>query len=323
MQTAEHQHTVELFGTRVRLLVNAAIPPPLSAHVSVAHVEARLREIHNALTRFDPESELSRLNQRAGEAVRVSPTLLAGITAAVRAAELSHGLVDPTILPELERAGYNTSRAGIAAAPLLDALTVTPAQRPARPRAEAAWRRIEICARERIVRLPHDVRIDLGGTGKGMAVDQAAQLLAGAPAFAVDAGGDIRIGGAHGLPRAVEIEHPLDDRATQRLVITTGAVATSGLRTRIWRTSSGYAHHLIDPATGEPAWTGVIQATALAPTALEAETLAKTALLTGPLAGRTSLERYGGALILDSGEAITVSPLRDRQAVEQRDRVTA
>ena len=61
-----------------------------------------------------------------------------------------------------------------------------------------------------------------------------------------------------------------------------GAVATSGLRTRIWRTAGGYAHHLIDPARGKPAWTGVIQATALAPTALEAETLAKTALLRGP-----------------------------------------
>ena len=68
---------------------------------------------------------------------------------------------------------------------------------------------------------------------------------------------------------------------------------------------------------------GVIQATVLAPTALEAETLAKTALLTGPLAGRTSLERYGGVLILDSGEAITVSPIRDHQAVEQREAVIA
>ena len=82
------------------------------------------------------------------------------------------------------------------------------------------------------------------------------------------------------------------------------AIATSGLRTRTWKTPDGYAHHLIDPASGEPAWTGVIQATALAATALEAETLAKTALLRGPHAGRTLLARHGGALILDDGELL-------------------
>ena len=83
-----------------------------------------------------------------------------------------------------------------------------------------------------------------------------------------------------------------------------GAVATSGLRTRIWGTDEGFAHHLIDPARGTPAWTGVIQATALAPTALEAETLAKIALLRGRRAGREMLAQRGGALILDDGRVL-------------------
>ena len=67
------------------------------------------------------------------------------------------------------------------------------------------------------------------------------------------------------------------------LRLATGAVATSGLNVRLWRRADGTpAHHLLDPATGDPAWTGVVGATALAPTALEAETLAKAALLSGP-----------------------------------------
>jgi thiamine biosynthesis lipoprotein len=86
-------------------------------------------------------------------------------------------------------------------------------------------------------------------------------------------------------------------------------VATSGLRTRIWRTDHGFAHHLVDPGRGRPAWTGVIQATALAPTALEAETLAKAALLRGPVAGRALLERRGGALILDDGTVLLAGRL--------------
>ena len=87
------------------------------------------------------------------------------------------------------------------------------------------------------------------------------------------------------------------------------AVATSGLQTRLWRTEHGFAHHLIDPARGTPAWTGVVQATALAPTGLEAETLAKTALLLGPHAGRELLGRHGGALVLDDGSLVLAGGL--------------
>jgi len=153
------------------------------------------------------------------------------------------------------------------------------------------------------------VRIDLGGTAKGLAVDRAAKLLAPFSAYAVDAGGDIRIGGRDGVARPVDIAHPLEDRVAHRFSVATGAVATSGPRTWAWQSASGYAHHLIDPARGTPAWTGVIQATALAPTALEAETLAKLALLRGPHAGRRILTGHGGALILDDGEVVLAGAL--------------
>jgi thiamine biosynthesis lipoprotein ApbE len=67
---------------------------------------------------------------------------------------------------------------------------------------------------------------------------------------------------------------------------------------------------LIDPATGSPAWTGLVAATALAPTALEAEALAKAALLSGPAAGRRLRQgRHGGVLVHDDG---AVEPVRRR-----------
>ncbi|MGH2841846.1 MAG: FAD:protein FMN transferase, partial [Solirubrobacteraceae bacterium] len=66
-------------------------------------------------------------------------------------------------------------------------------------------------------------------------------------------------------------------------------------------------HHLIDPATGRPAWTGVVQATALAPTALEAEILAKAALLAGPQRG-PGLLSLGGVLVLAGGAVEVVAP---------------
>src|ERR1035437_7666926 len=191
------------------------------------------------------------------------------------------------------------------------------------PPPAASGKRIQIDETRPAVRLPRGVRLDLGGSAKGMAVDMAAGLLATNPAFAIDAGGDIRIGGMQGTPRTVEITHPLHDRPVQRFSVTAGAVATSGLRTRVWATEDGFAHHLIDPARGEPAWTGVIQATALAPSTLQAETLAKIALLRGPLAGRATLERYGGALILDSGQLILVGNLQGVAEFAASDRRTA
>jgi thiamine biosynthesis lipoprotein len=241
--------------------------------------------------------------------VAASAILLRAVEAALWAARASDGLVDPTILDALERAGYADSRDGESPAALADALASAPARRPAAPRPSSRRREIALDSSRRLIRLPAGVGLDLGGSAKGLAADLAAELLVHHRRYAVDAGGDIHIGGTDPAPRAVHIRHPLDDGVAHSFTVTTGAVATSGLHTRVWRTETGFAHHLIDPARGTPAWTGVIQASALAPTALEAETLAKTALLRGPDAGAELLARHGGALILDDGRLLLAGGL--------------
>jgi thiamine biosynthesis lipoprotein len=122
------------------------------------------------------------------------------------------------------------------------------------------------------------------------------------------------------MPRLVEVEHPLGGPPIG-FSLTAGAVATSGIATRLWRTDGGFAHHLLDPSTGDPAWTGVIQATAVAQTALGAETLSKAAFLSGLDGGRDVLAGAGGALVLDDGTVEVVGPLRElvdrREAAER------
>jgi thiamine biosynthesis lipoprotein len=87
-----------------------------------------------------------------------------------------------------------------------------------------------------------------------------------------------------------------------------GGVATSGIGRRSWLDARGRpAHHLLDPATGRPAFTGLVQVTALAPTALEAEIRAKAALLSGPDAARAWLPD-GGVLVADDGGFTVVEP---------------
>jgi thiamine biosynthesis lipoprotein len=92
------------------------------------------------------------------------------------------------------------------------------------------------------------------------------------------------------------------------LRVRTGGVATSGISSRLWRRGDGgHAHHLIDPSTGEPAWTGLVAVTAVAATALDAEVLAKTAMLSGPGRARTLVARRGGVLQHDDGRVEIVA----------------
>jgi thiamine biosynthesis lipoprotein len=145
-----------------------------------------------------------------------------------------------------------------------------------------------------------------------------ADLLHGYSRYIVDCGGDIRIGGSDALvnPFEVFVEHPLTAEHAFVLKLGSGAVATSGLNVRIWRGADGrYSHHLLDPSTGEPAWTGLIGVTALGDTAVEAETFAKAALLSGPEGAREVLTERGGLMVHDSGRIETVGPLSARPRI--------
>jgi thiamine biosynthesis lipoprotein len=314
MTAREHERRMELFGSRVRVLVGTpAEENLLRPELAGLGAEVFLHMVHRRLSRFDPASELSRLNAAATEEVEVSALTARAVEAALWAAEATGGLVDPTLVGELEDAGYARSRVGLEPAPLAEALPAAPPRRPARPRQDERWRLVTV--EGRTVRRPPGLRLDFGGTAKGLAAELCAARLAGYSSFAVDAGGDVFMGGKGGLPRLVEVEWPLPDHPPLRFELVDGAVATSGIASRVWRDERGFSHHLIDPASGRPAWTGVVQATALASSGVAAEALAKAAVLSGPEAGLELLEHDGGLLVLDDGTILRAGCLRDPAAV--------
>jgi thiamine biosynthesis lipoprotein len=308
----EHDRRFELFGSHVRLLIGApareGVPSPEAMGIQI---EFFLRLLHRKLTRFDTGSELCELNAEPGERCSVSPTLAVAVDAALWAARRSNGLVDPTMVTELEAAGYASSRADQTPESIGEALAVAPTRRLARPRGDSRWREISVDAVGGTVARPAGVRIDTGGSGKGLAADLAAERLGGYSTFVVDAGGDLRMGGAQPVERQVRIDHPTEEEPAHEFMLTRGAVATSGVKTRLWRAGEGFAHHLLDPSTGEPAWTGVIQATSLGRTALEAETLAKMAFLSGPAAAAEVLAERGGLIVTDDGSVALFGTLAE------------
>lgn len=308
---AEHDVVFDAMGSQLRLLIGEPAPGMASPAEAAAESQRFVAEFEATLSRFRPESELCRLNEDRREVVPASELLRAAVRAGIAAAERSGGLVDPTLLTEIEAAGYVGSRPPTHE-PLAAALAAAPPRRPGRPAAEQAWRKVEVDDEAGTIGRPPGLRFDSGGVGKGLAADLLATRLRGYSRFVVDCGGDIRIGGPDALvdPYEVSIENPLSGERSHVLRLGSGAVATSGLDVRIWRGEEGrYRHHLLDPAGGEPAWTGLIGATALGDTAVEAETLAKAALLSGPVRGRVVLTELGGLLVDDEGRVEAVGPI--------------
>ena len=302
-------------GTEISVLVGTPVDEGLpDQETVVAGVERDLLEFDRRLSRFRPDSELSSLNRDPRRQVPASALLRAAVRAGIWAAERTGGLIDPTLLPALEAAGYVASRDGVRSAPLDEALATAPPRAPARPDPGAPWRSIEVLADIGMIRRPPGLRLDTGGVGKGLAADLVARGLAGYARYAIDCGGDVLVGGQDpaGEPVEIEVRHPRSGHPADRFTIVAGAVATSGLDARLWRQAGGaHAHHLIDPSTGEPAWTGLIGATARAPSALEADALAKAALLSGREGARRFLAEHGGLIVRDDGEVERIGPLHD------------
>ncbi len=300
-------------GSEIRLTVErplaggAGTPSPREA---CERERAYIESFAARLSRFRGESELSRLNADRRRRVAASPLLLTAVRAGLWAARRSGGLVDPTLAGAIAEAGYARSREGERPASLADALACAPPRRPARAAARADWRRVSV--RNDAIERPRGIALDTGGTGKGLCADAVAHRLSPYTRFAVDCGGDIAIGGlgAQLDPYEVEVEHPLTGESIRTLRVGGGGVATSGLNVALWRTpDGGFAHHLLDPSTGRPAWTGLIGATALGASSLEEETLAKAALLAGPDGACRILAEHGGLIVADDGEVIEVGRL--------------
>ncbi|MCW3007245.1 MAG: hypothetical protein JWP17_1871 [Solirubrobacterales bacterium] len=290
--TRTHAGTVEsvtrfpCFGGEVVIFASGR---PGEVRHALDAARALAQDAHERLTRFEDDSELSRLNADPRGVVPASD-LLRRLADAVRwAGDVSGGLVDGTCLDAVEATGY---RAHWDPSPGAQADDWTAGQTHPLP---GAWR--SVSTNPGAVVRPPGVRLDSGGLAKGMVADEIAVLLDGCDDWAIDCGGDLRVGGRRPQLRTIEVRDPIDTAGVvHRLTLRGGAVATSGTTRRRWRDG----HHLIDPRTGAPADTGVVQATALASTGLEAEVRAKTALLAGPLEGWRALH-HGGVLVMADG----------------------
>lgn len=265
-------------------------------------VPAWFEEWEQVLSRFRTDSELSCLNRSPHQAVSVSPTLWEVFRAAQTAEQRSGGLVTPLVYTALVTAGYDRS---------FDELEEngTPVNDHEIP-AIGVLESVELDLAARTLTLPAGARLDFGGVAKGWAANEAVNRLKAYGPALVDAGGDIAVSGlrSDGQPWPIEIADPMEpEGALAMLKLGRNGVATSGKDYRHWMQNGKARHHIIDPRTSAPADTDVLAATIVAPSVLEAETAAKTALILGGDEGLNWLEAQNGlagVLALDDGEVL-------------------
>jgi thiamine biosynthesis lipoprotein len=260
---------------------------------------ARTAEIEHTFSRFIPSSEICRLNESAGAWTRVSEDMRVVLEYSLGLFDQSGGLFDPGVLPDLERAGYDAS------------FELLPADRPVRTAARGTRPSFgDIEMRHLDVRLPQGLRIDLGGIVKGWTADVLADDLSAVGSCLVEMGGDTAVRGAPPDAEGWSIGVQSHSRQSELMAIVemaSGGVATSAPDERRWKMGGAWAHHLIDPRTGEPSHTDLVQVTAFAQSGSAAEVWAKVALLSGSVGAARIVEEHTDVELLivpETGEPV-------------------
>lgn len=306
-ESGQLTHEFHAMGTSCSVTLYSGVGGVSAEFREVASlVERRVRSLERCWSRFQSNSDLSVVNAHAGSGpLHVSDDMWLLLTRMRRAYHLTDGLFDPTVIDALVAAGYRDTFTR------LDGTVVDEHYRVASPGLVG----MELDPVHRTVSLPAGVRIDPGGIGKGLAGDVVANDLARLPIAGalINLGGDITLVGTpgvglHAWTIDVQDEHDPDGAAIAVLTVpadseTKVTVATSSTAARRWGPGLTQ-HHIIDPVTGRPSRTDVVQVTVVARPGWLAEAYATAALVSNERAVSWLAERQVEVAVLQSADRV-------------------
>jgi thiamine biosynthesis lipoprotein len=253
--------------------------------------EAAFSEIEaaeGALSIYRPSSEVSRINRNAGTGpVITDPETFHLLQLALAWCENTDGAFDITVGPLVRAWGFFEGEGGAPSPEDLSAAT-----------ARSGWEKVALDQARRSVRfLTPGVELDLGGIGKGWALDRAARRLRnlGVEAALLGLGQSTYV--AIGTPPGtdgwtVSIPDPRQgDETISTIRLRDRALSTSGSTERYFVVDGRRLSHIIDPRSGRPS-EGVTQVTVTAPTATESDALSTAMFVMGPGAAQEFLEAH-------------------------------
>lgn len=283
-----------VMGTTCLLAVLVPVGEVARGQAALDAAEAELRSIEAHLSTYIEASEISRLNRAsARETVPLSPLSLEVLHAARQAAADTEGAFDTTCGPLLLLWKEAGRRGRL---PTDDELATA--------RVQVGWRHFELRAEGVCKSLAH-ARQDLGGLGKGYAVDRAVEAMqaAGVGRGLVQLGGDTRVfgPGPSGGEWEIQLRHPFREGAFGRLRLQDAAVCTSGNYQRYVEIGGRHYSHIVDPRDGQP-MDRTPSVTVIAPRCMAADIWATALSVLGPDRLEERCRRAGIHALLVAGE---------------------
>ena len=299
-RSAPYRETAEIMGTTFSVTIDAHDDPSRAAHAAFEEI----RRIDRLLSTYKKDSEISEVNRRASlERVSVGADFWKVIGASRDLHELSEGRFDPTIYPLMRMWGFTRRQGRIPTdEELADALSLV------------NFGKVTLDEATHAIGFGQEgMALDFGGIAKGYAVDRAMDALRemGVKSAIIDAGGNFY---ALGIPSDRErwqagVRHPLkSDDIIARLPVTDKGMATSGDYERFFEIDGKKYCHIMDPRTGRPV-EGMLSATVVAETAMEADALSTAVFVLGGDKGMRLIEDLPGI------EAMLI--VRDADSPEQ------
>lgn len=285
----------EIMKTDIAIEIHCPPDQEPLANRYLQEVIVLFRDFEQRYSRFRTDNELWELN--ASTLCVVSDELFTLLKHTQDFSRRTDGLFNPAILPALEKEGYT------------GAYTAEQAH---------LWRPSSIeeivLGPGNTVTKPEELKIDLGGIGKGFIVDKVSKFLAQHfENFLVDAGGDIFAAGQNKTDQqawGIDVENPFDENKSGALLLLTNkGVATSGNNRRTWQKNSLTKHHLIHPETGESFTSDIITATVIAEDTMTADVFAKTLFLLERKGAQAFAQKHAlPAILITRDKKIIITP---------------
>ncbi|MFH0826304.1 MAG: FAD:protein FMN transferase [Candidatus Omnitrophota bacterium] len=234
-----------------------------------------LQRIEDLLSKYKPESEVSRLNE--ARELKVSDETFYVIKKAVAFWQASRGAFDITVGPLMDLWGFTTGE-----------LTVPDHDQIAKSLKGVGSNKIYMNKTDNVIKfLNSGMKIDLGGIGKGYAIDCAVKKLEQSKfdTCLINVGGNVYgMGKKFGQSWRVAIQNPNQPGTVEQFNLTNQCVATAGAYEQ--------GGHIMDPRTGYPADAGLSSVTIIAPDCLTADALSTAIFVLGKEKGEALLKKF-------------------------------
>lgn len=271
-----------------------------------------IKELEGLLSVTDQGSDVFAIN-RDGGAESVAPHTRSLIAEALLLGDMTGGALDITIYPIVKAWGFTTGEHNVPGDAELAGLL-----------SKVNYSDVELDGSG--VSLPQGVEIDLGAVAKGYAGDMAAQAMrdSGIASAILNLGGNVQTVGSRpdGSPWRVAVKNPLDPGREDYLGVVLAedmAVVTSGGYERFFERDGETYWHIIDPATGRPADSGLVSVTVVGPSGVLCDGLSTALFVMGRDAALALWRERGGAdsgfdviLVTESGRVTVTAGLSDR-----------